>query len=82
MIEGAGVRELLRCFVESYVGADLGDATNIFDTGRVSSLFALELVTFIEATFATTVENADLEASNFQSVDALTAFVERKQAVT
>jgi methoxymalonate biosynthesis acyl carrier protein len=81
VIEETSAREQLRSFVHSYLGADLDDETNIFETGRLSSLFALELVTFVEATFGTTVENADLELANFESVDALTRFVERKQAV-
>ncbi len=54
------------------------DDDDIFGTGMVNSLFAVEIVCFIEETFGITVENEDLDVANFRSVEALTGFVERK----
>ena len=57
---------------------DLRDDQAIFDEGIVNSLFAVELVLFIEKEFSVTVENDDLELANFASIDAIATFVARK----
>lgn len=59
--------------------ADVKDEDDIFALGYVNSLFALELVTFVESCFAITIENEDLELENFRSVDAITSFIGRKR---
>ena len=69
--------------IRAYLGRavrkfDLDDDANIFESGIVNSLFALELVTLTEQEFGITVEDEDLDLDNFQSVNALAAFVERK----
>jgi len=46
----------------------------------VNSMFAMQLVQFVESTFGIAVENDDLELDNFRSIDALAALVERKQS--
>jgi acyl carrier protein len=57
---------------------DLDDDADIFETGIVSSLFAVELVSFTEQEFGIAVEDDDLDLRNFRSINALAAFVERK----
>lgn len=57
---------------------DLRDDQNIFDDGIVNSIFAVELVVFIEDRFNITIENDDLDFANFASIDAIAAFVARK----
>ncbi|WP_431993176.1 acyl carrier protein [Streptomyces albogriseolus] len=59
---------------------DLGDDDDIFEQGYVSSLFALQLVTFVEREFDVTVEEADMELEHFRTLRALDAFVTRKQS--
>jgi acyl carrier protein len=58
----------------------LEDADDIFAAGFMSSLFAMQLVVFVEREFGITVQSEDLELANFQSVDAITALVERRAA--
>ncbi len=58
---------------------ELRDDDDIFSKGFVSSMFAMQLVAFVEDHFGISVENDDLELDNFRSVDALTAFVEGKR---
>lgn len=58
------------------------DGDDIFATGYVNSLFAMQLVTFVEKQFGITVEPAELRLDNFRSVDALVALVERLGAGT
>lgn len=60
--------------------SDLSDDHDIFGNGIVNSLFAVEIVCFIEEAFGITVVNDDLDIANFCSVDALTEFVGRKSA--
>lgn len=56
----------------------LDDTLDIFDSGLVTSLFAIELMTFLEQQFAIKVTMNDLDMANFNSVDHITHFVEQK----
>ncbi|MER6119403.1 phosphopantetheine-binding protein [Streptomyces sp. A0642] len=60
---------------------DLKDDDDIFELGFVSSMFAMQLVSFVEHEFGITVENEDLELEYFRSIGALDAFVARKLPV-
>ncbi|MFJ9033470.1 acyl carrier protein [Streptomyces sp. NPDC102274] len=60
---------------------DLKDDDDIFALGFVSSMFAMQLVSFVEHEFGITVDNEDLELEYFRSISALDAFVARKLAV-
>jgi methoxymalonate biosynthesis acyl carrier protein len=55
------------------------DDEDIFAAGYVNSLFAMQLVLFVEKEFHITVEDADLDTENFRTVDAIVRLVERKQ---
>ena len=59
-------------------GAEVGDSDDIFALGLVNSLFALQLVNFIEREFELEVEGEDLHLDNFRSVHAMASFVDRK----
>jgi acyl carrier protein len=73
------IRQQLRDFVGRFMrGHDLQDGEDLFATGYVNSMFAMQLVQFVETTFGVTCESEDLEIDNFRSIDALTAFVVRK----
>ena len=56
----------------------LRDEENLFEMGLVNSLFAVQLMTFIEKTFDLEVETEDLDIENFNSLNATTEFVLRK----
>lgn len=58
--------------------ADLGEDDHLFETGIVNSLFAVQLMTFIEKTFHIEVGMDDLDIRNFQSIKATAAFVMKK----
>ena len=74
------IRARLREFVARFMrGHDLQDGEDLFATGYVNSMFAMQLVQFVETTFGITVESDDLEIDNFRSIDAIAALVERKQ---
>ena len=73
-------REKIREFVLSYVRDDsLEDHENMFDLGYVNSLFAMQLVTFVEKSFQMSLGRADLKLANFQSIDAIVELVARQE---
>jgi acyl carrier protein len=75
------VKETLRQFIlRSIHIADLSDDDDLFELGIANSLFAIQLMTFIEKTFALEVETQDLDIDNFRSISASTAFVMKKQS--
>ena len=61
--------------------AVLNDSDNIFELGFVDSMFAMQLVTFVESEFKIIVENQDLDITNFNSVNNIIMFIERKQSM-
>ncbi|PWI44831.1 phosphopantetheine-binding protein [Streptomyces sp. ICBB 8177] len=67
-------------FIEArFPQARIDAAQDIFSLGFINSLFAMELVMFIEKTFALTVPNDELNINNFRTVGAMTALVERQR---
>lgn len=49
-----------------------------FELGLADSLFALELVTFVEGRFGLTVEVEDLDLDSFRTAARITRLVQRK----
>jgi methoxymalonate biosynthesis acyl carrier protein len=81
---GSGdVKETLRHFVTRSINfPDLADDDDLFESGLVNSLFAIQLMTFIEKTFGVEVDADDLDIKNFRSLDAATSFVLKKSVAT
>jgi acyl carrier protein len=69
------IREFLSRYVRNH---QLSDDDDIFTSGFVNSLMAMQLVLFVQKEFAVTVEDEDLDMSNFRSVNAIADLVERK----
>lgn len=57
---------------------ELNDDENIFDLGFVNSLFAMQLVLFLEKEFGIKVDNNDLDINNFKTINAIADLVTRK----
>lgn len=73
-------RDTIRNFIlESINIPNLQDDDDLFGSGIVNSLFAVQLMTFLEKSFNIEVTMDDLSMDNFQSVNATASFVERKQ---
>jgi methoxymalonate biosynthesis acyl carrier protein len=58
---------------------EVRDDEDIFAAGYVNSLFAMQIMLFIEKEFHITIEDADMEMENFRTVGAMANLVERKQ---
>jgi acyl carrier protein len=50
---------------------------DIFALGFINSLFAMQLVLFVEKEFDLKIEDEDLDIDNFRSLNAIAALVER-----
>ncbi|MEK9942771.1 MAG: acyl carrier protein [Gammaproteobacteria bacterium] len=70
------IREFLGQFVsDPSVPVD----QDLFGSGLVNSLFAMQLVLHIEAEYGIAVSNDDLDLDNFRSLQAIAGFVGRKR---
>jgi methoxymalonate biosynthesis acyl carrier protein len=67
----------IRTFLGTRLPGDLRDDDDIFEAGLVNSLFAMQLVLFVEQEFAIQISNEDLERDNFRTVNTITGLVER-----
>lgn len=56
---------------------DIQNDTDLFKGGYVNSLFALEIVMFLEKEFKIKIKNKDITEKNFKTVDAMAAVVEK-----
>lgn len=58
---------------------ELQDDQDFFALGFVNSLFAMQLVLFVENELGVSVANEDLDIDNFRTVNAIMQLVERKK---
>ena len=71
---------IIVAFLMQHIQAEqLSPEQDIFAAGYVNSLFALQLIMFVEKTFGVRVEDEDLDIANFRSVRAIDQFVQRKK---
>jgi acyl carrier protein len=73
----AAIRQFLAKFFKDY---HLQDDEDIFSLGFVNSLFAMQLVLFVEQTFHITIDDEDLAIDNFRTINALANLIQRKTA--
>jgi methoxymalonate biosynthesis acyl carrier protein len=59
---------------------DLNEDEDIFTLGFVNSLFAMQLVMFVEREFKVKVEREDLDFENFKTINAIASLIESKTA--
>jgi acyl carrier protein len=75
-------KEKIQFFLSQFFGNhDLHDDEDIFSLGFVNSMFAMQLVLFLEQEFHVTIENEDLEFENFKTINAMANLLERKKSV-
>jgi methoxymalonate biosynthesis acyl carrier protein len=73
------VEQIISTFIANATNlSNLGEDDHLFETGVLNSLFAVQLMTFIEKAFRIEVGRDDLDTDNFKSIRATTAFVLRK----
>ncbi len=73
-------KEEIRSFLSKVLrDTSFEDDRDLFASGLLNSLFAMELVLFVEEHFKITVDNEDLDLDNFCCIDAISRFIERKK---
>jgi methoxymalonate biosynthesis acyl carrier protein len=71
----------IRGFIQQrHPSVTLGDDEDIFALGFINSLFAMELVMFIEQRFAFQLPTEDIKIANFATVTAMERLVARHSA--
>ncbi len=72
------VKDQILAFIRGrYPQVEIGDSDDIFQLGFVNSLFAMELVMFIEKTFGFAIPNDELRIDNFRSAKLMAELVDR-----
>jgi methoxymalonate biosynthesis acyl carrier protein len=71
------VQELLLSYLAERTGTAWQPTVDLFASGAVSSLFAMQLVVHLEQTFGVALDGEDLTLANFQSVRAMARLVHR-----
>jgi acyl carrier protein len=72
----------IKTFLTKYFKSmNFHDDDDIFAMGFVNSMFAMELVMFVENEFEIAIENEDLNIDHFRSVNAIAHLIERKRAM-
>ena len=76
-------KDRIRLFLSEHIRRDgFQDDDDLFRGGYLNSLFAMELVLFVEKEFSIRIGNEDLHLDNFRTVNALAALVDRKTGQT
>ncbi len=75
------VRDRVRTFIkDAFLVDEFKDDESFLTSGIIDSLGVMQLVAFVESEFAVRVADVDLVPQNFDSVEQVSAFVERKLA--
>jgi methoxymalonate biosynthesis acyl carrier protein len=74
-------KERLRAFLGRHIGGRvMGDDEQIFARGFVNSMFAMQIILFLEKNFQIAIADTDLELKNFQTINAMVELIARKTA--
>ncbi len=77
-VSGGNVKEIITGFLQpKKPDVKLDGDTDLFEKGFVNSLYALEIVSFIEKTFKIKVGKGDITKDNLSSINKITSLVEK-----
>lgn len=69
--------QILDFITNRFPQSPITESEDIFSLGYINSLFAMELVMFIEKTFGFTVPNEELHIDNFRTAESMAGLVKR-----
>ena len=76
------IRAKVRKFIQKYSKKDdIEDSQNLFEMSFANSLFAMQLILFIENEFELAVASEDIGMDNFDTVDKICNFIQSKMQV-
>jgi acyl carrier protein len=62
-------------------GESLTSADSLLSKGIIDSTGVLELITFLEQTFGISIPDRDVQAENFDSIEKIVRYLDRKTVV-
>lgn len=65
------LKEFIEANMDAFLNANVEDSDNIFEKGFVSSIFAVQLLDFIENRFDVVVDDEHIVLNNFKSIDSM-----------
>lgn len=69
----------LKKFILKYARQnDVEEDANIFEMGFANSLFAIQLIMFVEKEFAVSVENSIFGTDDFNSISSIRRYIESR----
>ncbi|MFI8946966.1 phosphopantetheine-binding protein [Streptomyces sp. NPDC053750] len=71
----ATIRNYVRANMSALRDVELRDDDNFFEKGFVTSVFAMQMLDFIESTFGIEVPDDRITLQNFSSIDSMTRMV-------
>ena len=77
------VRNKIRQFIESELlsdqkGAHLSVSEPLITTGIIDSLSIMKLIAYLEKTFSVRIEDEEIIAENFETIDVISSVIEKK----
>jgi methoxymalonate biosynthesis acyl carrier protein len=75
-----GITDEIAGFVAEQTGTRPQAGQDLFATGIANSMFAMQLVVFLEQAYSVTVGGADLQLPNFRTATSMAALVGRLRA--
>jgi methoxymalonate biosynthesis acyl carrier protein len=81
-ITAGGIEDALLAFLADRVKAPVAADQDLFKSGLVSSMFAMQLVVHLEESYAISIIGPDLKLDNFRTVQAMTALILRLRAAS
>jgi methoxymalonate biosynthesis acyl carrier protein len=73
------VKATVREYLEAHIGDHpLEDDDDFFALGLVDSLFAMQLVMFVEMEFGIEIDSSEMQIDNFRTINAISGIVSRK----
>ncbi|MFI1919549.1 acyl carrier protein [Nocardia sp. NPDC020380] len=75
--ESTDIQQDVLTFLDAQTKRSWGPEADLFAAGGLSSLFAMQLVVFLEKTYGIAIRGKDLRLDNFRTVVNMVALVER-----
>jgi methoxymalonate biosynthesis acyl carrier protein len=80
-VTAEAIEEALLGFLAQRVKTDVTPDQDLFASGLVSSMFAMQLVVHLEESYDIAIIGPELKLDNFRTVQAMTSLVTRLRAV-
>jgi methoxymalonate biosynthesis acyl carrier protein len=76
-VSAEAIEEALLGFLAERIKAEVAADQDLFSSGLVSSMFAMQLVVHLEESYDIAIIGPDLRLDNFRTVQSMTALIQR-----